>query len=110
MKKTMILLFGLLFLFISCGKENNIPQKNKKDTLIVAQDGEPKSLDIHQGNDGFSLRANKLIYSRLVESDGDMNIVPGLAESWEQLDDRTTLLNVNTYVTFYFKKYFYFKI
>ena len=30
MKKTMILLFGLLFLFISCGKENNIPQKNKK--------------------------------------------------------------------------------
>lgn len=101
MKKTMILLFGLLFLFISCGKENSIPQKNKKDTLIVAQDGEPKSLDIHQGNDGFSLRANKLIYSRLVESDGDMNIVPGLAESWEQLDDRTMQFHLRKGVKFH---------
>lgn len=101
MKKTMILLFGLLFLFISCGKENSIPQKNKKDTLIVAQDGEPKSLDIHQGNDGFSLRANKLIYSRLVESDGDMNIVPGLAESWEQLDDGTMQFHLRKGVKFH---------
>ena len=76
MKKIIVLLLGMILLFTGCGGEKAGEAKAKKDTLIVAQDGEPKSLDIHQGNDGFSLRANKLIYSRLVESDGDMNILP----------------------------------
>lgn len=101
MKKVIVLILGLVFLLTGCGSEKTGEVKAKKETLIVAQDGEPKSLDIHQGNDGFSLRANKLIYSRLVESDGDMNILPGLAESWEQIDDKTMQFHLRKGVKFH---------
>ena len=101
MKKLTVLIFGILLLFTGCGGDKTQEAKAKKETLIIAQDGEPKSLDIHQGNDGFSLRANKLIYSRLVESDGDMNIFPGLAESWEQIDDKTMQFHLRKGVKFH---------
>src|SRR5699024_1352067 len=40
-------------------------------------------------NDQPSSRINRQIYNTLVEMDEDMEIVPGLAESWEEIDDTT---------------------
>ena len=72
-----MILLSCTVLFTACSEDKEqTASKPVKEKLIIAQDGEPKSLDVHQGNDGFPLRANKLIYSRLVESDGDMNILP----------------------------------
>ena len=101
-KKLFMILLSCTVLFTACSEDKEqTASKPVKEKLIIAQDGEPKSLDVHQGNDGFSLRANKLIYSRLVESDGDMNILPGLAESWEQIDDRTMQFKLRKGVKFH---------
>ena len=101
-KKLFMILLSCTVLFTACSDDKEqTASKPVKEKLIIAQDGEPKSLDVHQGNDGFSLRANKLIYSRLVESDGDMNILPGLAESWEQIDDRTMQFKLRKGVKFH---------
>ena len=37
----------------------------------------------------------------MVESDGDMNIIPGLAESWEQIDDKTMQFKLRKGVKFH---------
>ncbi|MGK4198268.1 glutathione ABC transporter substrate-binding protein [Fusobacterium sp. HC1336] len=99
LKKILIVLASMILLFTGCGEKNGA--KKVKEELIIAQDGESKSLDIHQGNDGFSLRANRLIYSRLVEADENMQIHPGLAESWQQLDDRTMQFKLRKGIKFH---------
>lgn len=72
-----------------------------KDTLVVAQGADAKTLDPHTTNDQPSSRVAVQIYSQLVEADKDMNIVPGLAESWEKLDDRTTQFHLRKGVKFH---------
>lgn len=99
LKKLLVVLTSMIFLFTACGEKAET--KKVKEELVIAQDGEAKSLDIHQGNDGFSLRANRLIYSRLVESDENMQIHPGLAESWEQIDDKTMQFHLRKGVKFH---------
>ena len=99
LKKILVVLASMILLFTGCGEKNGA--KKVKEELIIAQDGESKSLDIHQGNDGFSLRANRLIYSRLVEADENMQIHPGLAESWQQLDDKTMQFKLRKGIKFH---------
>lgn len=99
LKKILVVLASMILLFTGCGEKSGT--KKVKEELIIAQDGESKSLDIHQGNDGFSLRANRLIYSRLVEADENMQIHPGLAESWQQLDDRTMQFKLRKGIKFH---------
>lgn len=99
LKKILVVLASMILLFTGCGEKNGA--KKVKEELIIAQDGESKSLDIHQGNDGFSLRANRLIYSRLVEVDENMQIHPGLAESWQQLDDKTMQFKLRKGIKFH---------
>lgn len=77
----------LIFMFMGLGTFGE--NKNPKETLIIAQEGEIKTLDPHFGNDGFSLRIYRMIYSRLVEQDKDLNVIPGLAKSWKRIDDKT---------------------
>lgn len=87
-KKLNLVFILLIALFlISCNSSNEKINKNKK--IVVAQEGEPRSLDPHKGNDGYSLKINRQIYSRLVEMDEDMNIQPSLAKNWIRIDDRT---------------------
>ena len=57
--------------------------------LIVAQGADPVSLDPHASNDQPSSRVNKQIYDTLVEATEDMELKPGLAEDWEQIDENT---------------------
>lgn len=99
LKKILVVLASVILLFTGCGEKSGT--KKVKEELIIAQDGESKSLDIHQGNDGFSLRANRLIYSRLVEADENMQIHPGLAESWQQLDDKTMQFKLRKGIKFH---------
>ena len=72
-----------------------------KDTVVVAQGADAKTLDPHTTNDQPSSRVMIQIYSQLVETDADMNIVPGLAETWEQVDDRTVLFHLRKGVKFH---------
>lgn len=54
-------------------------------TLIVAQGADPVTLDPHGQNDQPSARVRVQIYETLVNHDTDLNIVPGLATSWESI-------------------------
>ena len=72
-----------------------------KDTIVVAQRSDAKTLDPHTTNDQPSSRVAVQIYSQLVETDKNMEIVPGLAESWEQLDPKTTLFRLRQGVKFH---------
>lgn len=98
-KKIKFILF-LIFttVFFSCTKDKTI---STDDILKIAQSGNPRSLDVHNANDGFSLRINKQIYSRLIEIDGDRNIIPGLAESWKKIDDRTYDFKIRDNIKFH---------
>lgn len=60
-----------------------------KDTLIVGQGADAKSLDPHATNDQPSSRVMKQIYETLINQNEQMELEPGLAESWEQIDDLT---------------------
>lgn len=84
--------------------EPNEPVKEQeaaKDTIVLAQGADAKSLDPHAENDQPSSRVNKQIYSTLVESTVDMDLVPGLAESWNQVDETTWEFNIRKGVKFH---------
>ncbi|QUH18775.1 glutathione ABC transporter substrate-binding protein [Alkaliphilus sp. B6464] len=59
------------------------------DTLRVAQGGDARILDPHGSNDNISSRVIKQINETLVVQDENMELQPGLAESWEKIDDLT---------------------
>ena len=60
-----------------------------KDTLVVAQGADAKTLDPHASNDSPSSRVIKQINETLVVQNENMELEPGLAESWEKIDDLT---------------------
>ena len=70
------------------------------NTLKIAQEADPRTFDPHMGNDGFSLRINRLLYSRLLEKDSNMNTVPGLAKEYEVLDNQNILFTLNSNIYF----------
>ena len=100
-KKLHLLILALLsvFLFISCGGSKETT--GVKDTLVVANGADAKSLDPHATNDAPSSKVTVQIYDRLVEQDDNMNIIPSLAESWEQPDDVTTVFHLRKGVKFH---------
>ncbi|KXZ40232.1 peptide/nickel transport system substrate-binding protein [Alkalithermobacter thermoalcaliphilus JW-YL-7 = DSM 7308] len=60
-----------------------------KDSIVVAQGADAKTLDPHGTNDQPSSRVMKQIYNTLVTANEDMEIVEGLAEKWEAVDEKT---------------------
>ncbi|SES68213.1 glutathione ABC transporter substrate-binding protein [Anaerobranca gottschalkii] len=87
MKKIMSLLVVVMLFAVAltgCGQQAGEP-----DTLIVAQGADARSLDPHATNDQPSSRVMKQIYNTLVVMDENMNIVPGLATDWQQIDELT---------------------
>ncbi len=53
-------------------------------TLRWASQGDPMTMDPDSQNEGLTNTMNGQVYERLVSRDRDLNIVPGLATSWEQ--------------------------
>ena len=84
----------------ACGGTQDIAEV-KKDTLVVAQGSDAKTLDPHATNDQPSSRVSAQIYSQLVETDADMNIIPALATSWEFESDTSTVFNLRQGVKFH---------
>ncbi|MGM0421247.1 MAG: glutathione ABC transporter substrate-binding protein [Bacillota bacterium] len=87
MKKltTLLLVLALIFVF---GQGFN-PGVITAEELVVAQEDEPVSLDPHKANDGPSIKAWVQVYDNLVQLDENMELEPGLAHDWEQVDDLT---------------------
>lgn len=104
-KKLHLLIMAVLsvLLFVSCGgeKETKSGKGEVRDTLIVANGADAKSLDPHATNDAPSSKVTVQIYDRLVDQDDNMNVVPALAESWEQPDGVTTIFHLRKGVKFH---------
>ncbi|MGL5544387.1 MAG: ABC transporter substrate-binding protein, partial [Cetobacterium sp.] len=95
--KKKILLLSALAIFLG----NSLNVLASKDTLIVAQGADAKVLDPHASNDQPSSRVAGQIYDSLVKQDTNMNIIPGLAESWTQIDETTTEFKLRKGVKFH---------
>ena len=71
------------------GGDSGSSDDSSAQELIIAQLSEAVSLDPHGSNDTSSSNVAYNIYEQLVYHDENMEIAPGLAESWEQIDDTT---------------------
>lgn len=70
-------------------------------TLTVAQGADPVTLDPHGQNDQPSARVRVQIFETLVNHSPSLDIVPGLAKSWEQIDEVTWEFKLQEGVTFH---------
>ncbi len=102
MKKALLMLVVgfLLILSVSATGSKEATQE-EKDTLVVAMPDAPIHLDPHVQASLASYRVSTQIFDRLVQLDGDMNLVPKLAVSWKVLDETTTLFNLRKGVKFH---------
>lgn len=97
----MALLCVLLVVLTGCSGDKAAVVPADKDTLLVSDGANPKSLDPRATNDNPSARVTVQIYDRLVEQDEETNIQPGLAESWEQPDATTTIFHLRKGIKFH---------
>lgn len=74
---------------------------SEKDTLIVAQAAEAKTMDPVASNDVPSHRVFLNIYDTLLQRDEKGDLVPALAESWEQVDPLTLVLKLKKGIKFH---------
>lgn len=72
-----------------------------KDTLIIAQAAEAKTMDPVASNDVPSHRVFLNIYDTLIQRDKDGKLVPALADSWEQIDPLTLKVNLKKGIKFH---------
>lgn len=74
------------------GEKENIKKanKNEADTLIIGLDDDPPQLDPHLSSTAVDRQVLHSIFSKLVDIDEDMNIVPQLAKDWAISKDNKT--------------------
>jgi peptide/nickel transport system substrate-binding protein len=63
--------------------------------------GEPSNIDPHGNTELVAMTTQVQIFETLVKKDEDGNIVPCLAESWEQIDDVTIRFKLRDDVYFH---------
>ncbi len=72
-----------------------------RDTLTLALDSNPTTLDPRLATDAVSYRLTQLLYAPLVHADVQGDFVPDLAERWELPDDRTVVFTLRRGVRFH---------
>src|SRR5579863_4045918 len=84
-----------LFPLLSCSKK---PDPN---TLVMIIESSPTNLDPRIGIDAQSERIDNLIFDDLLSRGDDLNVAPGLAESWDAPDPRTYVFHLHQGVKFH---------
>lgn len=73
-----------------------------KNTLTWAQGADVTSLDPHRGKETPAVQVNTQIFDTLVTVDPETNeVVPQIAESWEQTDDQTYVFKIREGIKFH---------
>ena len=70
-------------------------------SVTYASITEPSSLGLHQEASGATFIPLQAMYEPLMRLDGQMNLLPGLAEEWRQIDDTTYEIKLRSDVTFH---------
>lgn len=94
MKKFRSVLLALLLIGVFC-----LPAFASE--LRLAQVADISSLDPHRVSDIYSANVIRQVYSNLVQVNENMEIVPDLAESWENPDDLTWIFHLRKGVKFH---------
>ena len=97
--KKLLLLLTLLLTFLGCGGEKNSIGSGKN--IIVAQAGNPKSLDPQMYNEIPGLFIDKQIFDTLLAVDDNKNIVPELAEKYEYLNEQELKITLKKGIKFH---------
>ena len=63
------------------------PGPGQAQTVTYAAGADPDSLDPANAESNPSEAVNRMIFENLVKFDPKLNLVPGLAEKWEQAKD-----------------------
>ena len=97
MKKLLLLcITAFMLVLAACTSDSNVEEEvseSEEDTGSGAEAIDfsimalPNSLDPHAANDGYSLYVMTNIYETLVKLNQDLELEPGLAESYEQISD-----------------------
>lgn len=113
MKKYLILVLSLVLVLSACTDDSGVEEDTEEDTADAVSEQEnagiinmsllttPNSLDPHAANDQPSNHVNVNIYERLVEFTPDLDLEPGLAESYEQIEDKVWEFNIREGVQFH---------
>lgn len=72
-----------------------------KDTVTAVLKGEPSNVDPHGNTELVAMTTQVQIFETLVKKDENGEIVPCLAESWEQIDDKTIRFKLRENVKFH---------
>lgn len=95
----LLLTFTLALVLAACGGDDKEEGKDNSNgdagegesggDLIIAELSDAQSLDPQGSNDVTSSNVQSNIYETLVIRDANGDLAPGLAESWEQVNDTT---------------------
>lgn len=83
------------------GDSANTDASGVKEELVVGINGDAKSLDPHGAGDSLSVQALMDVTETLVVYNEAREIVPCLAESWEQIDELSYKFNLKKGVKFH---------
>ena len=70
-------------------------------TITVAMGADPVTFDLHNTNDQPTSQVSRQIYDTLVVQNENLEIEPGLAESWEAVTDTSWVFNIREGVTWH---------
>lgn len=70
-------------------------------TLRFASQGDPQTMDPYSQNESFTNSVNAQVYEYLINRDKQLNLVPGLATSWEQLSPLKWRMKIRQGVKFH---------
>lgn len=108
LKKVLLILVVIaMIMTTACSGKTDTPSTGtdkpavKKDTLIIGQGADAKSLDPYGTTDSPAGRVMSTIFDTLVTRDDNGNVAPGLAESWEIVDDTTYIFHLRKGVKFH---------
>lgn len=112
--KWTILVFVLTLVLAGCGSSNSKQQLNNDSAdsspankevqqhMAIALSAEVNTLDPHMTNNGPDFTVIRQVFETLLRRDPQtMEYQPGLAESWEVLDDNTVQFKLRKDVTFH---------
>ena len=84
------------------GAEGGETAGGYKNTLTWAQGADVTSLDPHQGHETPAVQVTSQIFDTLVTLDPKTNeIVPQIADSWEQIDEQTYVFKIHEGIKFH---------
>ena len=75
-------------------------QKIRTD-LVTAEPADIVTWDPSKSTDSYSNKVINMVFDTLIDLDADSNFIPGLAESWEVVDDTTIVFQIRKNVKFH---------